>query len=415
MEINLTDFKKKWAFLKDYKIFIACSGGLDSVVLTQLMTLISDNCTLLHVNYHLRGEESNQDEKFVRNLGNSLKIPVKINSVQAVEMINLSKGNVQVFARDFRYNWFKNFLNDENSVLLLGHHLDDQIETFYMNLARKSGIFGLACMLEKNRNIFRPLLEFEKDDLKQFALKNNYKWVEDSSNSTNKYTRNRLRNEFLPKLFQEIPDLKKSITLLITLFQQEVKELNNSVKNKLSLIQKNQRLDFEDYRALSIEQKILIFKYFGFKARQLDEIDKLLKSNRGKFLDSKTHKITHEVDFFSIVNLRDCVQIPKLKIEPCPELPKIFNKNELYLDKDKLKGELKIRVWGKGDRIKSIGIKGSQSVSDIIKDAKIPNYEKNKVFVVYDEKNIHWCIGLKIANLALASKNTKEILKLILK
>jgi tRNA(Ile)-lysidine synthase len=414
MAINTIQFKKKWDFLHDKKIYIACSGGLDSVVLTHLVQTISKNCVLLHVNYHLREEESNRDEKFVRDLAKKLNISVEVKSVDIEEYSKKEAKNIQNFARDFRYTWFKTFLEDKNSVLLLGHHLDDQIETFYLNLARKSGIFGMACMLEKNENIFRPLLNYEKKEIQKFAEKNKYNWIEDSSNFKNKYNRNKLRNEFLPNLHQEIPQLKKSIQFLIKIFQKEVREVEKSVEKNLKKITKTGIIEFDFYRKLSSEQRFLIFKYFNFNASQHTEINKLLDSEKGKFILSSSHKLLHEGTFFSIFSRNEIIKIPKLLISSCIDLPEKFTKNELYLDKNKLEGELKIRVWKSGDRIQSLGLKGTQLISDIIKDSKIPSAEKNKVFVIHDEKRILWCYGLKVSSFALASVFSEEIWKISL-
>lgn len=412
MEIDLRKFKNKWDFLKDKTIYIACSGGLDSIVLTHLAQKLSKKCILLHVNYNLRGEESKQDEIFVREFAQRHKIECKVNSIYTENILKKSKKNIQLFARDFRYEWFSTFLNDENSFLFLGHHLDDQIETFYLNLARKSGILGLACMPEKKGQLIRPLLEFEKGELKRFALENKFDWREDSSNSSLKYTRNKIRNEFLPFLYSQIPDLKDSIIHLVKVFQKELISLENSISGIYTKILKDKKLEFNEYLKLSLDQQVILLKKFDFKASQLSEIEKLIVSSKGKSVSSKRYKIIHEGSSFSVVSLSEIRPIPKIIIDSCNEMPKQFSKDIVYFDASKIKGDLKIRTWKKGDKIDSIGIVGSQLISDIIKDAKIKQSEKSSVVVVHDEENILWCCGLKISRHALANETCLNVLKI---
>jgi tRNA(Ile)-lysidine synthase len=412
---EIENIVKKWEFLKDKEIYIACSAGLDSTVLAHIFARVSNSCTLLHVNYNLRGEESHKDELFVRELAEKLNISAEINSIQTLDILSKKKQNIQLFARNFRYEWFAEFIKNKNAVLLLGHHFDDQIETFYLNLARKSGNLGMACMLETHGQLLRPFLDFSKNDLKNYALSKSICWREDSSNSSNKYARNRLRNEFIPYLLEKIPSLKESIQLLIKQFQSEVKEIHVSIEEIRDSIVKNGTFEFSIYNSLNIEQKITLLKHFNYNSKQLPEIEKLKNASKGKIISSKTHIFINEKDHFVIRDRNLDEKIPQLLIEKCEKLPSFYSKKELYVDKVKIKGELNIRKWKEGDRISSLGLKGSQLISDIIKDAKITTLRKQNVFVIEDESAILWCYGLKISRIALANENSKEILKIMLK
>ncbi|MFN5417427.1 MAG: tRNA lysidine(34) synthetase TilS [Flavobacteriia bacterium] len=415
MGINISDFQKKWAFLTDKEVFIACSGGVDSMVLTHLLSSFCENITLLHVNYNLREKESIADENFVREFALISKLKVEVKSIDTNKILSEKGGNLQETARKVRFEWFDEKLKSEVSVLLLGHHEDDQIETFYQHLARKSGVLGLACMLEQNKNIMRPLLSYSKEEIYSFAKKNNLTWREDLSNKTNKYTRNKLRNEILPFLYKEIPSLKKSVLTLIQLFQENQAEIEKSVEKIIENIHKNGILELNVYRSLTVTQRIVVLKSINYNSKFLNELEKLSLSQKGKFIRNEKFKITKENDYFSITKNNSQFQIPELVIQKVNKLPITYSKDEVYLDASKIKRELKLRKWQIGDRMSPIGLNGSKLISDIISETKIPNSQKENVLVLTDEKEIHWCVGIKIGRLAMADNHTLEILKISIK
>lgn len=412
MEIKLADFQKKWAFLADKELFIACSGGVDSIVLTHLISTFCKNITLLHVNYNLRAEESIADENFVREFALKNKLKVEVKSVDTNKILSEKGGNLQDTARKIRFDWFEEKLIYENSLLLLAHHEDDQIETFYQHLARKSGILGLACMLEQHNNFIRPLLTFSKQEIYTFAKENKLLWREDSSNQTNKYTRNKLRNEILPHLFKEIPSLKASVLTLIQVFQENQLEIEKSVESLIKNMHKNGILDLRVYQSLTVEQRIVVLKSIHYNSSTLNEFEKLSLAQKGKFIQNEAFKITKETDFFSITKKQTQIKIPDLVIEKVESLPYVFSKDEIYLDASKIVGELKLRKWQRGDRISPIGLQGSKLISDVITEAKISNSQRENIFVLLDNVNIHWCVGLKIGKLALADEKSEIILKI---
>lgn len=415
MGIKHTNFKEKWASLAEKEIFVACSGGVDSMVLTHLISSFCKNITLLHVNYNLREKESIADENFVREFALIKELKLEAKSIDTNKILSEKGGNLQETARNIRFEWFEEKLELENSVLLLAHHLDDQIETFYQHLARKSGVLGLACMLEQNKNILRPLLSYSKEEIYLFAKKNEITWREDLSNQTNKYTRNKLRNEILPFLYKEIPSLKKSVLTLIQLFQENQIEIEKSVEKIIENIHKNGILELNVYRSLTVTQRIVILKSINYTSNYLPEIDKLCLSQKGKLIQNEKFKITKENDYFSITKNNSQFQIPELVIQKVNKLPITYSKDEVYLDASKIKRELKLRKWQIGDRISPIGLNGSKLISDVITESKIPNAEREKVLVLCDQREIHWCVGIKIGRLAMADNHTLEILKISIK
>lgn len=412
MEIKLSDFQKKWAFLAEKELFIACSGGVDSMVLTHLISSFCKTITLLHVNYNLRADESLEDEKFIRAFAMKSKLKLEVKSLDATKILSEKGGNLQETARRIRFEWFEEKLQRENSLLLLAHHEDDQIETFYQHLARKSGILGLACMLEHHHHFIRPLLTFSKEEIYAFARENKLLWREDSSNQTNKYTRNKLRNEILPYLYTQIPSLKTSILSLIQVFQENQNEIEKSVAGLIETIQRSGKLELTIWQDLSDEQRIVLLKSINYSTSFLNEFEKLSHAQKGKFIQNESYKITKETDYFAITKKQKLVEIPELEVQKVDFLPKTFSKTEIYLDGSKIKGELKLRKWKIGDRISPIGLNGSKLISDVITEAKIPNSQRENVLVLVDDKTIHWCVGLKIGKLALANENSEIILRI---
>lgn len=412
--INLVEFKQKWSFLAGQKVFVACSGGVDSMVLLHLLKELGAKIHALHVNYHLRDQDSDLDELFVKNYCQEQQIPFDCLSIDMKSYLQQNKGNLQEQARKIRYEWFEQFLTP-NTYLALGHHFDDQLETFYQHLARKSGILGMACMLEQHDQVIRPLLSYRKNEIKEFALLTQLKWREDKSNTSLKYTRNRLRNEFIPFLEQKIPSLDSSVRLLIQVFQDNYKDLVLSVQSILQQIQTEHFIKLTDWNKLSTDQQLIIIKSFGFSSSQLEVIHQLGLAQKGKKLASSKYDIVRETLGLSIILRHKEQTIPILEIKKVSFLPSAFTKNEIYLDESKLKGTLQIRLWQIGDRISPVGLKGSQLISDVITDAKIPNSKRKGICVVHDEQEIHWCVGLKIGRKALADKNVNSILKISLK
>ena len=412
---------KNWNSFRDKEIIVACSSGLDSTVLLHLLSTNGFKVSAIHVNYQLRGEDSNLDEVFIRNFCKELNIPFESRSVDLGERLKLG-GNLQQLAREIRYDWFKEITTEnENRFVFLAHHLNDQVETFFMNLARKSGIMGLACMPFERNQIVRPLLDFTKEELKEYALENKLTWREDISNASNKYRRNLLRNEILPYLTNEIPGLNESVITLVKSFQENQLLLENSILPLIDEILINHSMEQSKIETLDEFELIELFRQFGQSAQLANEFDNLLNSQKGKRIELIPHPnnpfaaIVKEVDSFSFIPKNEHSISKDLKIEIVDSLPTVFSKDEIYLDQNKIKGELTLRRWDIGDRIQSIGIDGSQLISDVISDLKMNAINKQNVQVLCDNETIHWCIGLKVGRKAVANKNSNCILKISIK
>ena len=267
--------QSNWSHLSSKSISIACSGGLDSMVLLALFCKLELDVNVLHVNYKLRGQDSEDDEKFVRKFCQSKSIKCEVRQIDLNEQLKTS-GNLQQKARDFRYKWFQEIANgSDNNRIALAQHADDQVETFFINLARKSGIMGLACMPEENNGIIRPLLPFKKEELSSYAKENRIQWREDRSNSDKKYRRNLLRNEVLPFVKKTIPTLEESVLILVRQFQSKQNELELAVEPIYKSILKNHMLSMHQFEKMSENAKIELFRMLEQPHGIAQEVEKL--------------------------------------------------------------------------------------------------------------------------------------------
>jgi tRNA(Ile)-lysidine synthase len=404
------------AFLQPYhnqRIALACSGGIDSMVL--LNALIKSNLrpTVLHVNYHLRGEDSDLDAIFIKSYCSEHGLDYFDLNKDLKSHLKTYGGNLQQEARNVRYDFFDAF-DDGNTKILLAHHADDQIETFFLNLARGGGMMGLSCMLEKNDRYLRPLLPFFKKEIHAYALNENLKWREDVSNEKLDYSRNKLRNVFIPEMETYHPNLKRDVLYLIEKFQENQSALELKIKPIFDALLKTKILEFQIFDFLSHDEIHELLRMFDIKPSYVSRLSELRKKENGKFLklsvsgsNGKIQKIFRENGAFRFVLKDDETEITnQLVIEKNVQLPKSFDKQVIYLNPEKITGELKLRKWVDGDRIKPIGLSGSKLVSDILKDAKVPLAFRENQWVVHDDKNLLWLVGYAVSREALANDIT---------
>jgi tRNA(Ile)-lysidine synthase len=403
--------------LKDKTCVIACSGGIDSIVLFHLVRQHHLKVELAHVNYGLRGDDSNKDEQFVRELGTNYGVKVTVQHHDLSPFKNAS-GNIQELARNARYDFFKEILkeNDE-AVILLGHHSDDQMETFYLNLARGGGLKGLSAMPEVRDRFIRPLLNFSKEEVTNYAEDANLNWREDLSNQENNYRRNKLRNVILPDLYKEIPDLKSSVLFLISILQGELKTARNAVNEKLKQHLASNFIPLLDLKKMSENELFVYFSELGLNKAQMME---LLRLNlKGSRIDINSpypiSSIYRAQGGFELVKSVNTFQLPEFTIETVSCLPKEFNKHSIFLDPSKLDGKVSLRYIKEGDRMKVIGLNGSKLLSDILNDAKAGINAKSQAYVLVDDSDILWFPGYAIGPKAIANNQSSEILKIEVK
>jgi tRNA(Ile)-lysidine synthase len=395
-------------------VFVAVSAGVDSTLLLELASSYF-KVIALHVNYKLRGVESDLDQLFLEEFCLKKRIPIQIKVHDLKTELQLKSNNLQNRAREIRYEFFReNLSNNENSVLFLGHHADDQIETFFMNYFRNSGIAGLSGMKQQNGNFFRPFLAFSKKEITEFAEEKKLVWREDKSNVKNDYLRNRFRNEIIPDLENQIPDLKRSVLILMYVLQENQIALEQDLAIFIENTKINRNVSVIEFSSWGDERWIELIRQLGLSTGFLHEFKKLLKSRKGAKLNFPENEVIKSVirekdSLYFVFSEGKNDNVPVLISSMVSELPDEFSKKTLYLDDSKIDGKLIIRKWRTGDRIYPIGMVGSKLISDILTDAKVPHIERNNQWVLCDNSKIISCIGFCIDRRVIAKKDSKKI------
>jgi len=275
------------------KFLLAVSGGADSAVLSHLFRVSGFEFQIAHVNYHFRGEDSNLDQKVVEDFCKKNIIKFHLKDVSEEEKSQMK--SLQNWAREIRYNFFFNLLEKENlDFIVTAHHLNDELETFIINLSRGSGIKGLSGIPKNENRILRPFLTFSKSEIYAFAEENNIDFREDKSNQKDDYLRNKIRNQIVPKMVEVFPNFLEqfgeSIGYLATVnqfFQEEIQKTFDEIfiDGNESDFTLNKEILFQKHKTIIIE----IIRKLGFTGI---EIEKIMSAENGKFFRSSTHEIT---------------------------------------------------------------------------------------------------------------------------
>ncbi|MBG38486.1 MAG: tRNA lysidine(34) synthetase TilS [Cryomorphaceae bacterium] len=388
--------------------YLAVSGGCDSMVLLSLFQEQDKHFTVLHVNYNLRGEESDKDETLLRDYCKIKSIPIYVLNYDLSADLK-DGGNMQSTARKIRYDFFKTFLSKhKTSMLCLGHHKDDQEESFWLSMARGGGLRAMAGMNTFNTPFLRPFLNYTKEELVSYALAQKIIWREDQSNQSNKYARNIWRNILLPQLKVKIPDISESVEILQRHFKQQVKYDRKLSRSYIPYPAQDFEIRASDLSCMNSNQWIEFLDQMNIGKNLAFPLLNLMGSENGKKII-----LNSEDSNYQTVWKRENGLYFELKDQP-PSLPpffysyivdsfpKEFSKTELYLNPKKLKGILSIRKWENGDRMLPVGLKGSKLISDILKDDKAVASNKSKHWVLVDEEKIISLLGYRIDQRSIA-------------
>lgn len=402
------------------RLLLAVSGGVDSVVLCELCKRVGYSFVIAHCNFQLRGEESKRDEEFVRKLAGQYSVEFVLARFDTESYAAENKLSVQVAARDLRYNWFKQFIDEKKADwILTAHHADDNIETVLMNFFKGTGISGLRGIPEKNDRIVRPLLGIRKAQLLDFAKTTDLHWVEDSSNVSDKYSRNYFRNQLIPLVGQLYPQAEENILSNISRFSEVEMIYQQAIEQfKKKLIeQKGSEFYIPILRLLQQNPLNTIVyeltKNFGFSAAQSKEIIKLFDSESGKMIQSATHRIIRHRKWLVISALapgdNTIIVIDEydkkidthkfsLTVETRNgDYTLVKNSSELaQLDKKYIKFPLILRKAKPGDYFYPLGMKKKKKLNRFLIDQKASKIEKENVWVIESGKRIAWVVGHRI-------------------
>lgn len=434
---------------KSDRLLLACSGGLDSVVLAHLLKRCGYVFELLHCNFNLRGDESKRDELFVRTLADTFGVRVRVQSFDThAEMKATGKG-VQETARELRYNWFKAVaaeVETENDVhaadsgnkkkksptwILTAHHADDLAETMAMNFFRGTGLAGLHGIREKTDMFLRPMLFATRAEILAYAKHLGIDWVEDSSNSSIDYTRNSFRLRVFPEVETLFPAARQNLIANAKRFEEAEFLYRIQVeKIKSRLLEKKDKVfsvAVNKLKAVKPLDTIMheVFGEFGFSAAQVPEIKKLFDAESGKWMASSTHRILRNRAWLLIEPLEVRHQLVHVVEEGTTRIvledavidfsnihrsvEPDADPHHAWIDAAELRYPLLVRPWKQGDYFYPLGMKRKKKLSRFLIDLKLSAFEKESIHVIESDKRIVWVIGKRIDNrfrIGSATQNT---------
>lgn len=419
------------SFLKEKKLLLAVSGGIDSMVLVHLCHQLELDFAVAHCNFQLRGNESDDDENFVKSQIKKLQIPLFIQKFETATFAKEQKLSIQVVARKLRYDWFYSLLANHNfDFILTAHHLDDSVETFLINFTRGSGLDGLTGIPEQNDKIVRPLLIFSRNEIETFAQENNIAWREDSSNASDKYLRNKLRHDVIPILKELNPSLLSS-------FENTIKNLKQSqslVDDASKMVYEEVASEEEHHTVFDLKKLLkysnhqaYLFRWlasFGFS--DWNSISDMLVAQSGKQVLSNTHILlknrntlllfprqqTADEAIFWIEKDQVEIKVP-LNLTFCNLSDiSVQSTNVIFVDEEKLQFPLTLRKWNEGDVFYPLGMKGKKKLSKFFKDEKYSLLDKSNAWLLCSNDQIVWVIGKRQDERFKTTATTKNILQI---
>lgn len=421
-------------FLNNSKLLIAVSGGIDSMVLSDICVKLKLDFCIAHCNFSLRDKESDADQQFIEDYAKSNNIKLFVTRFDTIGFAADNKVSVQVAARQLRYLWFDELLNKNGiDYLLTAHHLDDSLETFIINLSRGTGLDGLTGIPQQNGNIIRPLLPFNRKDIENYAHENNIAWREDSSNASDKYLRNKIRHTIAPEIkklndsfdtsfYNSLLSLQQSQSLAtdgaVLVYKQVVTDNNNK-----KYIDINQLKRLPNYKAYLYEW----LKGFGFTA--WDDIYRLVDAQSGKAVYSGNFRLLKDRDIFILEAVKreqqdqDIYEINSgtteilnplhIKITPVNKITKTGNNSVIFVDAEKIKFPLFVRKRQDGDVFYPLGMNGlKKKVSKYFKDEKLSLSDKEDTWLLSTVNEVVWIINKRPDERFKVTDTTTQILKI---
>lgn len=418
-------------FLKEKKLLLATSGGIDSMVLLYLCHQLKLDVRVAHCNFKLRGNESDEDENFVKSQCEKLDVLLFVNHFDTKKFAEKQKLSIQVVARNLRYDWFNTLLiNNNYDYILTAHHLDDSLETFLINFTRGSGLDGLTGIPEQNGNIIRPLLPFSRNEIEAFAKENNVEWRDDSSNASDKYLRNKLRHDIIPVLKELNPGLLQSFENTIS----NLKQAQTLVDDASRIIYRKVVTDINFQKRINLAELMQLPNYVAYLYQWLepfgftdwDSINDLATAQSGKQIHSQNHTLLKDRNELIVFPKAESEESPQFLIEKEQKEVKFPLKmafcnaddisvqatNVIFVDEEKLLYPLQIRKWQEGDWFYPHGMNGKKKLSKFFKDEKFSLPDKSNAWLLCSENQIVWIIGKRQDERFKVTEATTKILKI---
>jgi tRNA(Ile)-lysidine synthase len=429
------DFIKSYQlFSQTDKILLAVSGGKDSVAMAHLFVAAGYQFGIAHCNFNLRGEESISDQDFVKKLAEDLKVSFHIQDFETDQYAKTHKMSIQMAARELRYDFFHQIKKEFGyAKIAIAQHQNDAMETVLLNLIRGTGIAGLHGIKVERNDVIRPLLCFNSANIEEMLEENSIIYVEDSSNASNKYVRNKIRLDIIPEMKKLNPSLEdtfqKNMDYFMELEELLIKEVEGYKSQLFTYVGQNIIIEIESIKSVYPQKLILfeLFRPFGFNITSVQNLLSSINSEPGKQFFSDTHLIT--LDRTQIILSAKSNQIIReqlikedqtiiyfsdyqFNLTPSSSIPDDFTSSNkvLYVDANDLVFPLKLRVWQEGDSFHPFGMEGEKKLSDYFISQKIPLIEKKTIpILVNGNGKIIWICGYRSDERFKVKNQTKKI------
>ena len=417
------------------RYIVAISGGVDSVVLAYLCKEAGLEIVLAHCNFQLRGAESDRDEALVRKLAAGWKVPVAVNKIDLAGYATTHRLSIQEAARQFRYEWFASLAGQSPSTswILTAHHADDNAETVAMHFFRGTGLAGLTGIPARQGAVLRPLLSIWRNEILQLATENGLEYAEDSSNATEKYTRNYFRHTILPAVEKVYPKAKENLvdtigrfTDIEALYKQCVDRLRGALLLKKGAEYTITVRTLQRYPGQALLHEL--FTPFGFSSGQLGEIQKLCKASTGAQLAAAdgAYRLIRNRNLLLLSPTRPDTATT-LWIEPSDKTVRFAggvlsfsalpytgqtpstSPTEAWLDAKAVVYPLVLRPWKPGDYFYPLGMRKKKKLSRFFIDQKRSLSEKETTWVIESQGKIVWVVGMRIDDRAKISAKTRQV------
>lgn len=406
------------------RVIVGFSGGADSVA---LISILSDlgvcEVVVAHCNFHLRGEESMRDEQFVRDFAEKNNLEAHFIDFDVYEYCAKNGVSVEMACRELRYNYFAQLADRINATsVAVAHHSDDNAETAMLNILRGTGIAGLCGMQPRNGMVIRPLLSISRKDVEQYLSDVGLSYVTDSSNNSNDYKRNILRNLILPELRNNFPAVDSAIATTIDNCNGAYAIYRKAIDETLAVaittnadgsIYISSAILLESASASTLLHEAI--KGFGFNSAQVSQIlESIISNNIGaKFLTASHQLVVSRgrVEIGTVALPKKPKRITLSDVDEMlangfkvtiiePNEQGAFplernNSNRVYFDITILDAEMTLRSWEMGDRIKPFGMRGSKKISDLFTDMKYSALDKQRTNLLVADNEIVWVVGVR--------------------
>ena len=427
------------------KAILALSGGIDSMVLADLLLKLKVDFVVAHCNFHLRGLESDGDEQFVREFAEKHGIQCFVKHFDAEKYAAKYGISIEMAARDLRYAWFEQLRQQlDYDKIAVAHHADDQAETFFINLLRGAGLNGLKGMKPQNGVVIRPLLWASREQIRKYAAENHIVWREDHTNVESVYLRNRIRNQLLPVFDELQPKARQGLYKSLEHLSAENELYRALLKEKLAqIVERDGDVQRFPYSAISHSAVgpstgsgtsafsfQLLFEWlrqYGFNTDQCHFIHEAIGTGIGNQYCSPTHclvigredlqlsEIKEKTDDVILIQIGEeeilsPIHLCFSKLEKTPDFIIDKSPDVAQLDFDKLKFPLTLRHWRNADRFHPLGMKGSKLLSDFFVDLKYTEYQKQNVWLLVSaDGDILWVVGYRIDDRFKIVNDTKTV------